>query len=79
MKTMKGILLMTAVMAFVAIGCGNRDSEKKIAQLESRLAELEGKKPAAGIATSAITAVIKRIPFIVFIVSRIMLFCLLNL
>lgn len=25
-------------------GCGNRDSEKKIAALESRIAELEGKK-----------------------------------
>ncbi len=47
MKTMKGILLMTAVVAFVAIGCNNRDSEKKIAQLEARLQELEGKKAAA--------------------------------
>lgn len=47
MKTMKGILLMTAVMALVAFGCSNRESEKKIAQLESRLQELEGKKAAA--------------------------------
>jgi outer membrane murein-binding lipoprotein Lpp len=46
MKTMKGILLMTAVMALVAFGCSNRESEKKIAQLESRLQELEGKKAA---------------------------------
>ena len=47
MKTMKGILLMAAVVALVAIGCSNRDSEKKIAQLEARLQELEGKKAAA--------------------------------
>lgn len=53
MKTMKGILLMTAVVALVALGCSNRESEKKIAQLESRLQELEGKKAAA--ATPAVT------------------------
>lgn len=47
MKTMKGILLITAVVALAAIGCNNRDSEKKIAQLEARLQELEGKKAAA--------------------------------
>jgi hypothetical protein len=49
MKTMKGILLMTAVVALVAFGCSSRESEKKIAQLESRLQELEGKKAAAGV------------------------------
>jgi len=54
MKTMKGILLMTAVVALVAFGCSNRESEKKIAQLESRLQELEGKK-AAPTATPAVT------------------------
>jgi hypothetical protein len=54
MKTMKGIFLMTAVVALVAFGCSNRESEKKIAQLESRLQELEGKK-AAATAPAAVT------------------------
>jgi outer membrane murein-binding lipoprotein Lpp len=53
MKTMKGIFLMTAVVALVAFGCSNRESEKKIAQLESRLQELEGKKTTA--TTPAVT------------------------
>ncbi len=44
MKTMMKISLMTAIVVLVAVGCGNRDSEKKIAMLESRLQELEGKK-----------------------------------
>lgn len=54
MKTMKGILLMATVVMVVAVGCNNRDSEKKIAQLESRLQELEGSKSAVT-ATPAIT------------------------
>lgn len=42
----------------VSFSCGNRNAEKKIAELESRLKELEGKKPAAttpGLATSPAT------------------------
>ncbi|HOX81455.1 MAG TPA: DUF1573 domain-containing protein [Chryseolinea sp.] len=46
---MMRIFLMAAVVALVTTGCGNKDSEKKIAQLESRLAELEGKKPVEGV------------------------------
>jgi len=52
MKTMMRIFLMAAVVALVTMGCGNKDSEKKIAQLESRLLELEGKKVAPGIETT---------------------------
>ncbi len=53
MKTMKGIFLIAAIVTLVAAGCNSRDSEKKIAQLESRLAELEGNKPAAqGVTTT---------------------------
>lgn len=52
MKTMREIILMASVVLLVAVGCSNRDSEKKIAQLESRLQELEGKKPAPGIQTT---------------------------
>jgi hypothetical protein len=56
MKTMMRIFLMATVVAFVAVGCSNRDSEKKIAQLESRLQELEGKKATPGAqATPAVT------------------------
>lgn len=37
-------LFIAALVAVVSISCKDRDAEKKIAQLESRLAELEGKK-----------------------------------
>ncbi len=49
---MKGIFLMATVVMLVAVGCNNRDSEKKIAQLESRLQELEGKKTTPAIQTT---------------------------
>lgn len=49
--------MMIALIAFVATGCKNRDAEKKIAELESRLAEVEGKSapapmPSAPLATA---------------------------
>ncbi len=37
-------LFIAALVAVVSVSCKDRDAEKKIAQLESRLAELEGKK-----------------------------------
>jgi hypothetical protein len=44
-------------MLLVAIACSDRNAEKKIAELESRLAELEGKKTTTGAAiTPAETA-----------------------
>jgi hypothetical protein len=54
MKTMFFRLLL--VVAIVALGaaCNDRNAEKKIAELEARLKELEGKK-AAGAVTPAIT------------------------
>ena len=42
-------LLLMVLVAVVATACKDRDAEKKIAQLESRLAELEGKKSPAAI------------------------------
>ena len=47
---MKTIVLKTLVVALLAgglVACGNNDSEKKIAALESRLAEMEAGKTAA--------------------------------
>jgi hypothetical protein len=38
-----------ATLAIAATACKDRDAEKKIAQLEARLAELEGKKTAGSI------------------------------
>ncbi len=59
MKTiMRNVFMMIAMVAFLATGCKNRDAEKKIAELESRLAEVEGKNapapmPSAPMATAA--------------------------
>ena len=47
MKAMIRFFLIPTVVVLGAIGCNSRDSEKKIAQLESRLQELEGKNPGA--------------------------------
>ncbi len=48
MRMMRNAFMMIALVAVVATGCKNRDAEKKIAELESRLAEIEGKNtPAA--------------------------------
>ena len=44
-------LFIAALVAVVTISCKDRDAEKKIAQLESRLAELEGKKSPTATAT----------------------------
>jgi hypothetical protein len=46
-------LLMLGVVAILATSCKDKDSEKKIAELENRLAEIEAKKAAnPGIATA---------------------------
>ncbi len=45
MKSTMKYFLILAVMVTLATACKDRDAEKKIAQLESRLAELEGKTP----------------------------------
>ena len=47
MRIMRNALMMIALVAVVATGCKNRDAEKKIAELESRLAEIEGKSAPA--------------------------------
>jgi hypothetical protein len=47
-------LFFMAVVAVMAAGCKDRDAEKKIAQLESRLADLEGKKASPAVATSPV-------------------------
>jgi Protein of unknown function (DUF1573) len=50
-------LFLMVLVAVLATACKDRDAEKKIAQLESRLAELEGKKsPEAISATPAAPA-----------------------
>ncbi|HTE31760.1 MAG TPA: DUF1573 domain-containing protein [Chryseolinea sp.] len=52
-------LIFIALATTLAIGCKDRDAEKKIAQLEARLAELEGKK---GTTPSAITPAVQTAP-----------------
>ncbi|MBA4144293.1 MAG: DUF1573 domain-containing protein [Azospira oryzae] len=50
---------MCVVLAAVVMSCSNRESEKRIAELESRLAQLEGNKgatPSAGSTPAATTA-----------------------
>jgi hypothetical protein len=54
MKTMWIKVLMISAFAAAFTSCKDRNQEKKIAELESRLAELEGKK-AVGTSTSAPT------------------------
>ncbi len=39
--------LFVGLLALVAAACGNKDAEKRIAELESRLAEIEGGSPAS--------------------------------
>ena len=56
MKTMWIRLLMVIALGVVFTSCKDRNAEKKIAELESRLAELEGKKtvsPSAAAPTPA--------------------------
>jgi hypothetical protein len=45
-------LLMLGMVAALATSCKNKDSEKKIAELESRLAEIQAKKEADPTATT---------------------------
>lgn len=59
MKTgmMKSMLLLAAVLVVFG-ACKDRNAEKRIAELEARLAEVEGKKaatPTPGIAPTAVT------------------------
>ena len=49
-------LFIATLLAVVSMSCKDRDAEKKIAQLESRLAELEGKKSPAATPTPATPA-----------------------
>ncbi len=56
MRIMRNVLIMIALVAFVATGCKNKDAEKKIAELESRLAEIEGKNTPAAMPTEATPA-----------------------
>ncbi len=46
-----------AIIFFAAVGCRDRASEKKIAELESRLAQLEGTKTTSPVATTAPAAI----------------------
>jgi hypothetical protein len=55
MKTMWIKVLMISAFAVVFTSCNDRNSEKKIAELESRLAELEGKKTVGPAVTSSPT------------------------
>lgn len=51
-------LMVAALLLTVAVSCKDRDAEKRIAELESRLAELEGKKTAgnvSGVTTTTTT------------------------
>jgi hypothetical protein len=48
-------LFIATLVAVVSISCKDRDAEKKIAQLESRLAELEGKRSPSATPTPAAT------------------------
>lgn len=48
--------LLLAFVAVMNVSCKDRDAEKKIAQLEARLAELEGNKAATPTATPAAPA-----------------------
>jgi len=49
-------LLLLAFVAVMTVSCKDRDAEKKIAQLESRLAELEGSKSTAATPPAAVPA-----------------------
>lgn len=47
MKNAIKVFGLLSLLLFVGVSCRDKDSEKKIAQLESRLAELEGKDGSA--------------------------------
>lgn len=50
-------ILMIAVIAIPFTACKDRDAEKRIAELESRLADLEGKKKDAPVQATPVTPV----------------------
>jgi Protein of unknown function (DUF1573) len=56
MKTLFVRSLFVAGLLLLIAACGNRNAEKKIAALESRIAELEGKKGDAAVPTEATEA-----------------------
>jgi hypothetical protein len=55
MKTMMFRLLLFVAVVALSAACNDRNAEKKIAELEARLKDLEGKK-AAGAVPGAVTA-----------------------
>jgi hypothetical protein len=58
MNMIKNVLksfVFFGLLMLLAVACKDRDAEKKIAQLESRLAELEGKKTPDGATASSTT------------------------
>jgi Protein of unknown function (DUF1573) len=54
MKAMNRFVFVLLLMALAA-GCRDRAAEKRIAELESRLAQLEGNKPASTTPATAVT------------------------
>lgn len=55
MKTMIKMMAMVA-MFMIALGCSNKASEKRIAELETRLAQMEGNKNTTSTPTASTTA-----------------------
>lgn len=56
MKTVIRIFTLLIITTVLITACRNKDAEKRIAQLESRIAELEGQKPANGDPAAPVTA-----------------------
>jgi Protein of unknown function (DUF1573) len=52
MKTLFRVIMLLIPMAIGITGCKDRAAEKRIAELESRLAQLEGNKPGTTTATT---------------------------